>query len=246
MKIISNFKDYYDYMSYLGIDNSVVYERMTRKYRASEFKSFDPYSLDFYDIVGSYRGFKSIEFNSTIRYNGKLYSIHLVHRTIVFCGTCYTFWEYEKKDSRFKPKDIEIIWSIDRLREVVYSIFDMQKRNKYRYEYYIQDIFWNSLKKWQIQPAREKFIRNNEYPVVYLYGNEKITNPRLSDLKFYNVVFPQEAWQRISMWLTRPKDVPETSRSEKTDLIRHGMDKTSFKRNNHPGKPRKRKNGKNG
>ena len=38
MRIVSNFKDYYDYLAYLGIDDKIVFERTTERINVDNLK----------------------------------------------------------------------------------------------------------------------------------------------------------------------------------------------------------------
>lgn len=235
MRIISKFKDYYDYMSYLGIDNKCTYIRNTKN------EHIRGSGIDIVDRPGYFfmPSFKERKHPKKPELQASLRSIE-----VVLCGVRYYGWKlYTREWLRFSYRHTEeIIWDLERVREVYEEYWqgslNIQEKS---------DIYWKQVADWMVMPLNAKSSKFFTEP-VYAFeanaiekGGEWYSNPNLTDYDFYKVVTPEEIWQRISMWISKPKEVPETTRNEKVDLLRHGMDGMSFKRDTHPGKPRSNK-----
>lgn len=235
MKIVSKFKDYYDYMAYLGVDPKIVYARHTTVLKHNEYKPI-PFSL------GKFSTYHLPGFDTQTRDDKHGFvPVHLGHFDLIFCGQCYTGWVYT---IGYSNGSVEYIWSVDRLKEIYLEFLQRtyMGRRLYTHNFAEGAPEWNELEQWVVRPANPAIL--NEYPdipVIVSSGYSIVLNPKLDEYEFYNKVEAEQAWQQLSMWLSREPDVPETVRTEKLNLQRHGMDSTSFKRSDHPAKPRGKK-----
>ena len=95
MRIISNFKDYYDHLTYLGIDDKIVFERDTKRINVDNLKLEE----------------------STPYVNNLRKSCCINQIFIIVCNTCYTGWLYlnyrkgYEKQYIFDKKEAEKIYS---------------------------------------------------------------------------------------------------------------------------------------
>ena len=186
MRIVSNFKDYYDHLAYLGIDNKVVFERTTERLNVDNLK------LE-----------RSTPYINNIR---KSCTIDQVF--IIVCNIAYTGWvylNYGKQDEK------QYIFN----KEEAKKIYDFLAPERY--------INWK-----RVQMTQSVIC---EYPLVGIGVDYfPVKNPKLKDVNFHTVLSAEKVWQEICMFLSKEKVVKELELTESESLLRHGMDKKSFRK----------------
>lgn len=227
MKIISNFKDYYDPMAALGIDEQTVFvrsgERTILPLTTNQKKAFPNLNHDF----KSGKAFPHFKILRTREYLNLFW--------VIFIDKIYYFWIHESKGGIEK-----IIWDLNELKQICEGKIS-------KYYKYPWDLLDTNFAVYPFDRAIDPSvspIRENDPIIICDYTDWDrsdrciIVNGRLVDINFNKIVDAQQAWQQISMFLTKPKVGEPTTDSEKTKLLQHGMDNWSFKRPNHPKKPR--------
>jgi hypothetical protein len=241
MKIISKFNELYDRMEYLGVDPSIVYVRNTEAKHYPNLpkliEKIAPTALPQYYIHG-------------IRNNALI----LRPFYLFMCDRFYLFWKTVTQENYGRRKEVNYLWDL----EEVENFYNKSQSESNQYRPLFKRTYWNNLKTKLEGDLPKNFKLNSKFdcPVivsgVFDYSNTLINpslylgedennitlNPRLTTLNFHKKMGEVDVWQKISMFLSRDKEVPNTTRSEKTDLMRHGMDKNSFRRDSHPRKPR--------
>lgn len=238
MKIMSKFKDYYDYVISYGIDPNLTYERMTKEIK-----------LDLNDK--SIKNLQKIIKNHSTSSRFSLSTL-LTPETIFlgFCGKLYGLIHYPATTLYFDPKISKIFSSIDSFKNHLCNF------NKDSFiTYYEPNIFTKLsrfdslslfLKKYNgIDIETDIFIKLNS--PIFLYKNSQlpiIINPKLSDCSFYNIKSSEQTFQELSMFIggilnRREPDVLNISDDKK--LIKNGFDERSFKTIT-PGKKLSRRN----
>lgn len=226
MKIISKFKDYYDYYAYLGIDPKIVYVRKSFWDKREIIK--EP-SRDLY-------GYTRTKLTDIFSEDNNLNSARLHY--VIFCGRIYYFGVIKKVLNRDIQGYPLLTWNLDKYLE---SFNEISRWDTWWYE-----SKWDSVKKAngsKIEcpyPVVSTVTYNSSTDKYEYYKNEFCVNPRLKDLKFYKVISPEKAWQELSMYLSKEED-KRVHTDDKYKILAHGMDKTSFRRDKHPNKPRKKR-----
>ena len=186
MRIVSNFKDYYDHLAYLGIDNKVVFERTTERLNVDNLK------LE-----------RSTPYINNIR---KSCTIDQVF--IIVCRIAYTGW----------------VSAPDRKQDENPYIFNKEEAEKI-YAFRAPERYMN----WKRVQMTQSVIC--EYPLVGIGVDYfPVKDPKLKDVNFHTVVSAEKVWQEICMFLSKEKVVKELELTETQSLLRHGMDKKSFKK----------------
>ena len=202
MKIISNFKDYYDWcVSIYGIDGLYVYERKSQsEARHSNYWTHAPGGTKLETHVKKYRDsdiiFTPLPKEEQFEYNrvhqflicDKLYTVYYFDGNVVY---------HDVKDLPHKPNAEEncpvILWGMH------------------------TDTFYRS------------YSRRSLKEYVYSNSINAIKNPKLSDHGFGSVVPAEEMFIMIYNWLSRNKDIPN-KQSNKEKIESHGFDvKRSFR-----------------
>lgn len=226
MRIISKFKDYYDSGIAYGVDPHIVYVRNT-------------------DEV-------SVESNS-VRIWPRRFAV------IGFCGQLFPCRDWREEDSSL-PKECILFGDNIHTKQITVSLktyigaggvtrtdksWKMTRAggwhvitNRQEYEEF-QAGHFDDLK---------RFFEKFNTPIFFLKkqrwsdDNKVIINPCLKDLNFAGQFNAMDAFQKISQFVVNlnvKNQMPEMQPStEKINVMRHGMDKHSFRRNSHPSKPR--------
>jgi hypothetical protein len=222
MKIISKFKDYYDFVAGHDDDSVVTYERTTLKaihqigydqlndltkrnhFVLNDFRFDYPFHLKSSSYMWNKKRKKYININEFGEF----------HR-IYFCNKIYLF---------FITKSNQIITDLTEFKEFV----NPNESNSFSYSTITNfnkdslfDVFETDLNK--------KF----NSPIIWINNdNEVVLNPKLSDLNFINYFSAIDCYQSIYNWLSENKPQVEIP-SSPNDMYRYeskGFDKkTSFR-----------------
>lgn len=228
MKIVSDFKDYYDCMQRTGIDLDVVYVRRTSVFREIQ----QPESWQWlHDSRGLY-------YNTV---------------TVGFCGTIYRavmFYD-ASRPAGGKPLDHAVpakpltgwMWSVPKIRDYFDEHGRPLERAFYRQEFEkkMQRLLpvtcpW-LYHDWSSKNAKDEDLFERA-PIILSHRtrdnrDQIILNPRLNGLSFQKVLDPAQAYQTLCQWMcnqARPREyIPPVSNS---DLIEaKGFDlKYSFRK----------------
>lgn len=197
MKLISNFKDYYDYLigSKYGIDPLVVYERIcSTEGKDSQWHKSGinrPLFLDFPDRYESW--------------------------IIQFCGVTYYGHHYNKQFYYGESAKEHIPYHVDNTTRGV-----CKDEHPNGAELYNQFGF-------KLYGKRTDYNERENCPVVLIQGGG-IKNVKLSDYGFGRIVPPEEAFLKITDFLSREKEIIN-NQTDKEKIVSHGFDtKTSFRK----------------
>lgn len=224
MKIISKYKDYYDYCEYLGIDPKCIYKRDTKvislnKSHRKIWPVEESLYLDYWRIYEE---------------GGRWPVEEMWVGWLAFCGILYPHFLIRVKEDVFITRDLNQAqiflsrtthrrWWKDKATRFNERVKELQEKK-------VPDSF---------------FIKHNSPAILYDPKNSKLTlNPNLQDLQFYHVKTAEQAWQELSMFLMSVLKVDQRPMVEVEDKYRihaHGFDKSSFRREQHPHKPRSKK-----
>lgn len=201
MKIISNFKDYYDHqVSIFGIDPLVNYERVCWQ-RAVGNR---------WQRQGLYKP-GHLSFNGPERHNQFFFDL------IAFCGTIYAVGMYRGR--AYYGDDINDI-------PPFYNEMSCSSLDKNRYEYSRHLRKWHSAKTDlnMIENCPAMLVGEHQgklYPFV--------KNPRLSDYAFQKAVSAEYAWNLLTDFFLKKPEI-QNNQTDKEKVLSHGFDiKHSFR-----------------
>jgi hypothetical protein len=237
MRIVSNYKDFYDHVVSQP-DNKKVYVRDTKEvvYKEEDHKRnpektiLSPISYDKISERGSSVNFETVDYKSTGQgYMSVLAYCDKLHHYFQYGDQI--FWNYEDI-----PEDI--LKKITPKKSRWSNIKDYEKwswgRSPLRDMHHFKKISW-ILDRHTKEPIKTNLNKLFNSPLVFMhYPNYlKITvNPKLTDIGFNKVIPPTEAYQDIYNWI--PYNEPEVP-SSPNDMSRYeakGFDKkTSFRPN---------------
>jgi len=235
MRIVSNFKDYYDCIQGMGQDQSVVYIRKTEEIeRGYPFRTLRSWS---------YYGNKIRINHYTVGFCGKVYPLLKVTDVVenaqqpeAFCYTASNVNEFI--ESNYKEKEIEAYYN-NKAYFYYKSPFPLKcKTVKEYFEEYAksQNVYQYMFEKYNCPIFLAKYGR------TYLNTKNFIINPRLNEYEFFRVLDPYTAFQELFMWMSNQaqprKEIPEIS-DEIMRSIKGFDDKYCFKQE--PGKKRRKK-----
>lgn len=207
MRIIGNFKDYYDYLiGQYGIDEKVVYERICST-ESDDGKRWNK--------TGIYKP-QHVAIKDTV-YNFEI---------IAVCGVIYCCYYYRGKfyfgseASDYIPKKIKrglYENDIDTFSDLLKSVSQ-------------KDDFFNRVT--NVHLRKTKLNEKENCPVLILDYNceyAKVKNPKLSDYDFGKVLSAEECYVQINNFLSREKPVID-NRTDVQKIVGKGFDKkTSFR-----------------
>jgi hypothetical protein len=244
MKIISNFKDYYDSARMYGEDPSLIYKRFSRifSWTLSQIQKFE-------DVW---------KFYSSIPEG---HSWHNQPEAVVlgFCGKLYPAWiecefsTYFEEDSFsqhlmcaediFNAYEDRLSSSNAEQKKAAQHFFKMKVRTNWNgYMDFCKasiDVFLENIP----VSCKHDIFQELQAPVFIMksyYDSEKkmrmyriITNPRLSDVSFYRFVDVFTAYQELSMYvgsiLAQPDLAPQRVGSDEIIAKQKGFDEMSFR-----------------
>lgn len=233
MKIISDFKDYYDSaIGFGGIDNSIIYNRKTIEINDESY--MEPFIID---KLSKFRYWSKFGIKPNFD-DFNYYSINIIG----FCGKFYLCLKIKYLDGTES-----VIWNEDKISELliddswkkkptnknIKSLLDKIKNynnleifRKYNSPYFVLEstrVSWNYRR---IIPDSDKLI----------------VNPNLNNYKFQNKFEPYSAFQEIEMFISGVLGTSENKIIEIEDKYKiqsHGFDQWSFKNPNPPKRKQK-------
>lgn len=207
MKVISNFKDYYDYLQGVyGVDEKIVYERACQRQKD---KTWEKISLFRPDWV----------------FFPEMYKHKVFFMSLAVGGTVYCFHYYNE----------EFYWGVDGAKELWFKVSSEAMKTWEDGHLYApgRKKYWS----WDGDYITKMHLANTQLnhkldcPVI-LVCNPKarqqgyIKNVRLSDFGLPAVLPAEEAYLKISNFLTREKPVVD-NRTNVQKIVGHGFDKKS-------------------
>jgi hypothetical protein len=226
MRIISEFKDYYDVVQSTGQDQGLIYLRKPDKYPKKES---EPYRWPFPALCEANRnlnyGLYIIEF--IVGFCGKIYP------ALKFCRStdrgsveacCHNINDvYDFMNNNFRKKELINIWDGN-----YYKFYSTGKKS-------CEKFFEECEKK---QNSYKELFMEHHCPIFVAkyhgrYGNKSITyNGSLRETEFFKVFDPYTAFQEISMYVSNMavplKEIPKIP--DKTLAEAKGFDKYSFRK----------------
>lgn len=241
MRIISNFRDYYDCMQANGFDPMIVYGRTKRP----QFINLPSYSREHRYPDHGWSGIgNEFEYETaSIGFCGKFYLLFNIYDCSVSrhipALQAYTIEDIDKfVEKNFSKKQDNLYWGReDKWAKITLRVFT-------------RGMILSAIKRFnnpQYSPSPEgteaQFIDNNT-PIIVNHKPKEDGAPQgkcyittyddcLKDYGFYKVMEPWRAYQELSMFVGGPlvnkrKLVPEMD--NKTKVASHGFDKYSFRR----------------
>lgn len=181
MKIISNFKDYYDHQAFVyGIDETRVWKRLK-----------DPSEIEH---SKRNRWLECIP----ERKNALEKPLIIDNCDLWFCDQRYPFLDVRYGEQYYNNEQRDYFWSLE----------DMLCK------YVAMGCFSD----WQLNALKEHFSPDSSEKLNTVYDSAQLLhsvryitrNIKMRDYGFQNVVSSEQAFQRISMWLSAKPDVPQT------------------------------------
>lgn len=236
MKIISKFKDYYDFVAGVDTDSIIIYPRQFQKIIEAEeyniIQSKQPHEITkFFKCekkINTKLFFNVHKLNSSMDYNHGFVPRELGEFIFLsFCGKDYNIFKTIKNEYIYTLE--EFIEKVDPKKELRF-VKDYGKTwgyyEKHKNEFFIPSITKNNdLLNCPIVISYEHVI----YPTPF---HGQYVNQRLMDIQFNKVLNPRECYQHLYNWISEHK--PEVSiPNSPDDMARYeakGFDKkTSFR-----------------
>lgn len=223
MKLISKFKDYYDYLiNQYGVDNKIVYNRIPDQLNLFEFSSKDFFLLKIwlcgYVYYGIYDKGKTYYGNDLLNYGKKINKESFIYRYGQFSNI-----DVDKKSVISIPikkrhRTIDS-WTHQYISTEPYK--DPNEINK----------FLNTpvclFKGFDVFP--DILVDRKKEQQIYANGKGIIKNPNLTEINFAKVLPPQEIYLKLTDFLTQ-KDEIEDKRTNSEKILTNGFDlKSSFR-----------------
>jgi hypothetical protein len=251
MLIVSKYKDYYDIGHSLGIDKSIIYNRLHKNNVDDDI--LIPSEL--LDLNSSIETYHNILTELTFRKDyGDILSkssYDLIEPFIIgFCGKLYLGFLLMKEENKFEKTD-SLIYSNSKLsfvsiQNVTYDIKEILVNLKEKRRYSKKKIYDEIIEyKSRIENTSlniNNIFRQHNTPIFLFKKSNKANylfeiNTSLSDYHFYKVFDSYSAFQEISMFIggvlgSNNKKIIEISNENK--LTQHGFDKWSFRNPNPP------------
>lgn len=205
MRIISGFKDYYDYIAHQNVDNKIVYQRHCAHYRQTPWPKYTRVGLHKADVIGL---FTDITF-----------------ATIHFCGTRH----------RLAFDGSAFLYGLSDIHKLILDLRGKDKRlYRYDFGG-IRLPFWGTglaAFKELNGPAPTDLNKILNAPIVLeLEHNDFYTNIRLASINFPQVVPPEQAFMQIYNFIIPSEAQPGTNPDDMNRYEAKGFDrKTSFRK----------------
>lgn len=229
MKIISNFKDYYDSAAGLGIDESVIYVR--KKEEIGRFPRIARPSIPYVNHENMFDGFKLRK--GFRRFFGEpeksKSSFYLTGYLIGVAGQIYSCL---KITSRNQSEKFKILHSLEEFNFVFEKV---ETKSWYYRDLFMPEKFFSA----PLTDIKQKnFFQQYKVPVfnLELTFNEHpllIVNDQLKRLEFYKVIDPFTAFNNISGFISGilgSKENEIVKIDDKHLLFAKGFDNWSFKK----------------
>lgn len=219
MRIISEFKDYYDSVQATGYDSSFAYIRTEK---SEEIKK------EFLTVKRLYLS----ESSYTIGFCGKVYPCIELNGNF-----CYSLKDFEEAlDKNYDSKDLDHYYDRPNKKKIKFTRQKFSSGN-YGINHKTMEQFFNRCKEQQNNYLK---IFEDNYCPIFIVSHAKsfrekdlITyNARLNLYEFYRVFDPYQAFQEISMFLgglaSPEKELPKLD--DKTMSEIKGFNKFSFRK----------------
>lgn len=231
MKVISKYKDYYDFVAKIyGEDPKIVFNRNPQHFDATI--SYTPLESDFYSGLSHVmRNSHSViaSYHNRVVLSRKSTPAEYYIDGIIVCGKLY----------------IMLHKLINKIEPYQYEQIELLTIQEYFEKYVKKSDSWYTGRINSLCSANDKFIEINKRfnsPVVYLNLHVKesrqnkldctvSTNLSLLDRQFETKVDPYQMFQDLQMFITNnltPEMVTETI-DDKYKILQHGFDKQSFR-----------------
>jgi hypothetical protein len=212
MRIISDFKDYYDSVSHQYLDKEVIYKRLCHSFL---LKDKWPHSRS---IASS---------------NGVSFSVDYI--LLGFCGSLFpaigirsvtnpnmnaVLYDYQSYENKVRSEQLPV----EKSYKFFFRSYDTSLSS-------IQRFFKEDFNRFQ-----GLFAKHNTPCFMVVYGQDDpkiVVNPILKDLDFFKVKDPYTAHQEVYQFVTGNLNQPENSMvkiSDKDKISKHGFDKWSFRK----------------
>lgn len=181
MRIISGFKDYYDYIANQNVDNKIIYNRQCQAY-----DTVDKNGRQTYQLSGPHDPNVAHE----LTFPGKYYDTDRVH----FCGIQHPF---VAKDGRFVYDPTEI-----------YSLLAAEMRRKRERSFAFSNLRWTFERHHRPLPSSLNTELNAPVVLQYWFNDRLIylTNISLKAIDFVQLFAPEQAFMMIYNFLA-PKEI---------------------------------------
>ncbi len=206
MRIISGFKDYYDYIANQNVDNKIVYNRHCQAYETVPKNNQQSYQL-----VGPH----DPNVAHTLTFPNKYYDVDSVH----VCGTQYSFI----------AQDGRIVYDPDEM----YRLLAAELRKRGEPSFAFENLRWTAERCHR--PVTSALNEQLNAPVVLERRSDVkakyLTNISLKSIDFVQVFPPEQAFMLIYNFLT-PKEVePDRDPDNMARYEAKGFDKkVSFRK----------------
>lgn len=249
MLIVSDHKDYYDSAT-MGVDKALVYHRdcdlVDENYDAGDSWR-DPGKWPLPTDITRYlnqRNHNGAKYHQPffLGFCGKIYVGAAINKELRWDYPAHPLSEPDEKffkDDKYKPQ-------ITYDKEVLVEYFKPRFRS---FLHPRENAFVDLVNRGPIED--DTIFLEHKVPCFLIYGGARwstkkrlVLNPVLKMLEFPKVMDPFTAHQELAMYLgdrLRLRDKPMIETSDRDRAIAHGMDKTSFRRDGHPSKPRRKK-----
>lgn len=204
MKILSTFKDYYDYqIATYGLDEKIVFERISK-----EVSNFNTPKQTITKVPFTYEVFQQ---------DKKLHKFHI-------CGFSYDVLQID--GLFYMGEDLEAFdYYKGRRKELYYKAV-------YGIEYIDILLNFKNPQRFNLKPMKS-FINDmlNEPIVLERTSTAYYINPKLEFFKFGSLFPSEDMWQKLVDWFSQEKIIPD-NRDNTAKILSNGFDlKESFRGN---------------
>ncbi len=208
MRIISGFKDYYDYIAHQSVDNKIVYNRRCEQYIA-DYPNTGPPT---FRLLGRHDPTLAGE----LQFPEAYYRLDSIH----FCGTRHFFL----------VNNGHVIYNVDEIFELLFAraraeghpLFEFANRREL-------------IAGYREKPSTLNRTLNAPVVIECLLGTSKrtsyLTNGSLKSLDFVQLYPPEQAFMKIYDFLIPAEIVPDSNPDNMTRYEAKGFDKkVSFRK----------------
>jgi hypothetical protein len=237
MRIISNFKDYYDSVQIYGTDNTKIYNRKTISHSeySQEYKLANEH-LSKLTNNKVYLNQLHNKCNTKYKIDKNVFNYNKI--ILFFCGKIYTIAIYSIYNKLY------ILKNIDELDHLLVTYGNKDLKNKWlkikNYSFYFSSMrdeyteFFNIKENKQTEDLFHKI--GGPCFCISLLTKSLIVNPMLKDLEFYTIKDSFTAYQELMTYIDSILAGPKKNIIEISDKIKvekHGYDKWSFRKEPH-------------
>lgn len=220
MKLITNFKDYYD-----GVLHSTFRDEDRTMYKRETFQNFE----DKYGNKKYYYYYPSVTLDK--------FSLNIYFHSIVFCGSLYKYIIVEQKNNLDGKKSTKCFQNQYDYTEYLKTFKDFKTKRRTYHTSWDSDY---SIKKF-FEMGKDLDITSLSYEyksfaiyIINLSKKEYIVNPKLSEYNFEKIKEPYIAAQEVYNYISGVLScvcTPETNFTDKDILTAKGFDPiTSFRK----------------